>query len=71
MENKNIKCSFCNRDKKEVSVMIAGITGHICNFCIEQAFQLVKTENDAYTGAKTKFNEIKLLKTMGMKKNID
>ena len=71
MENKNIKCSFCNRDKKEVSVMIAGITGHICDFCIEQAFQLVKTENAASTGANTKFNAMKLLKPMEIKKHID
>ena len=34
-----IKCSFCGRDKRETAVMIAGITGHICDRCIQQARQ--------------------------------
>jgi ATP-dependent Clp protease ATP-binding subunit ClpX len=44
MEKTPIKCSFCGRDKKEVSILIAGINGHICNFCIEQAHGIVAEE---------------------------
>ena len=33
----SIRCSFCGREKKEVNVLIAGITGHICDSCITQA----------------------------------
>ena len=33
----SIRCSFCGREKKEVNVLIAGITGHICDSCISQA----------------------------------
>ena len=43
MENE-IKCSFCGRKKSEVDILIAGITGHICNHCIGQANTIVKEE---------------------------
>ena len=44
MEKKEIKCSFCNRDKQEVNVLIAGITGHICDGCIAQAQNIIAEE---------------------------
>ena len=40
----SIRCSFCGREKKEVNVLIAGITGHICDSCISQAHLIVKEE---------------------------
>ena len=49
----SIRCSFCGREKKEVNVLIAGITGHICDSCITQAHLIVKEEG----GVKSK-NEI-------------
>ncbi len=49
----SIRCSFCGREKKEVNVLIAGITGHICDSCITQAHLIVKEEG----GTKSK-NEI-------------
>ena len=49
----SIRCSFCGREKKEVNVLIAGITGHICDSCIGQAHLIVKEEG----GVKSK-NEI-------------
>ena len=49
----SIRCSFCGREKKEVNVLIAGITGHICDSCIDQAHLIVKEEG----GVKSK-NEI-------------
>lgn len=39
-----IHCSFCGRDKKDTNVLIAGITGHICDNCIVQAGDIVKEE---------------------------
>lgn len=44
MKNKKLKCSFCGRDKSEALVLIAGIEGHICDVCIEQAYEIVKDE---------------------------
>jgi ATP-dependent Clp protease ATP-binding subunit ClpX len=42
--NKEIKCSFCGRDKSEAFVLIAGITGHICDQCIQQAQNILNDE---------------------------
>jgi len=38
------KCSFCGREKKEVSLLIAGIDGHICDRCADQAFSIIQEE---------------------------
>ena len=43
-ERKEIKCSFCARGKSEVNVLIAGVTGHICDNCIAQAQSIIKEE---------------------------
>ena len=39
-----IKCSFCGRDKKEALILIAGIEGHICESCVDSAYQIVSEE---------------------------
>ncbi len=44
MEKKEIKCSFCGRDKQDTNVLIAGITGHICDNCIAQAQNIIAEE---------------------------
>ncbi len=31
------KCSFCGRSRKDTNLLIAGVSGHICDSCIEQA----------------------------------
>jgi len=38
------KCSFCGRTKDDVNLLIAGISGHICDFCIEQAYSIIQEE---------------------------
>jgi len=38
------KCSFCGRSKSEVKLLVAGIDGHICDQCIEQAHGIVLEE---------------------------
>ena len=38
------KCSFCGREEKDVNLLLAGISGHICENCVEQASQIVKEE---------------------------
>lgn len=43
-EKENISCSFCGRKKADVNVLIAGISGHICDSCISQANGIVKEE---------------------------
>jgi ATP-dependent Clp protease ATP-binding subunit ClpX len=39
-----ITCSFCGRNKKDVELMVSGISAHICNFCIDQAYQILGEE---------------------------
>jgi ATP-dependent Clp protease ATP-binding subunit ClpX len=38
------RCSFCGRDKSEALILIAGIDGHICEVCIEQAGEIIEEE---------------------------
>ena len=39
------ECSFCGRNKSEVSVLISGQNGFICDFCIEQAHNIIEEQN--------------------------
>lgn len=64
-----VTCSFCGRKKKDVDLMVSGIHAHICNYCIDQAFQILQEEK------KTKENDEKpnfnLIKPAEMKKYLD
>lgn len=63
------KCSFCGRSKKEVNILIAGLEGHICDHCIEQAYSIM---NEELGPAKsTKFDTINLLKPVEIKNFLD
>ena len=46
MSSTPINCSFCGRAKEEVDVLIAGVTGHICDNCIEQADNILQEERE-------------------------
>jgi ATP-dependent Clp protease ATP-binding subunit ClpX len=50
-----VKCSFCGRDKSESLILIAGIDGHICELCVEQANDIIQEE--LYGGKKEKETE--------------
>ena len=53
LKNKqNFRCSFCGRDKAETLLLIAGIDGHICESCVEQAVTIV--EEELYQGKRNK-----------------
>lgn len=38
------KCSFCGRPRSSVNLLIAGVSGHICDYCVSQANDIVKEE---------------------------
>lgn len=40
----SIKCSFCGKDKRDALMLIAGIDGHICETCVEQAYEIINEE---------------------------
>jgi len=44
MAKQEIICSFCGRKKSEVNMLIAGVSGHICDYCIEQADEIISQE---------------------------
>lgn len=47
---KTDKCSFCGRPKDDVNLLIAGVSGHICDFCIEQAHSIIQEELKSDSG---------------------
>ncbi len=63
------KCSFCGRTKKEANMLVAGLEGHICDHCIEQAHNIVMEE----LGSKSNisFETIILLKPAEIKGFLD
>jgi len=63
------KCSFCGRDKKDTNLLIAGISGHICDSCIDQAHEIIKEE--AKTNSDLNLNELQLLKPTEIKTFLD
>lgn len=69
-EEKEIKCSFCGRKKQETDVLIAGITGHICNHCVTQAQTIVRDELVQNTHSSL-FGTLHLLKPIDIKKHLD
>ncbi len=38
------RCSFCGRSKDEALILVAGIEGHICESCVEQAQDIIDEE---------------------------
>ncbi|MFN7117508.1 MAG: ATP-dependent Clp protease ATP-binding subunit ClpX [Saprospiraceae bacterium] len=40
----NFRCSFCGKDKSGALILIAGIEGHICEACVEQAGEIIEEE---------------------------
>jgi len=67
-DEKKIHCSFCGRDKKDTNVLIAGITGHICDSCIAQAGAIVKEEFGEQDREELNFT---LLKPKELKEHLD
>lgn len=63
------KCSFCGRDKKDANLLIAGLSGHICDRCIEQAHDIVLEE--LQKKGDFDVNQIKLLKPIEIKNFLD
>ncbi|MDP3180531.1 MAG: AAA family ATPase, partial [Bacteroidota bacterium] len=66
---KNDKCSFCGREKKEVNLLIAGMEGHICDNCVEQAYTIVEEELKKNESFDTK--NINLMKPREIKNFLD
>ena len=38
------RCSFCGRTEEQVALLMTGMTGYICNECVEQAHNILREE---------------------------
>ena len=66
----NSSCSFCGKKRDDVSMLIAGIEGHICENCIEQANDII-TQDQKTTKNIDLEEEIKFLKPIEIKNRLD
>jgi ATP-dependent Clp protease ATP-binding subunit ClpX len=66
-----VTCSFCNRDKKEVKILIAGINGHICDSCISQAYKMISEEGGSAARQEIAKQALNLLKPAAIKSYLD
>ena len=44
-EKNKRRCSFCGRAESEVVLLMTGMTGYICNDCVEQAHNILREES--------------------------
>lgn len=70
MSQSEPKCSFCGKSKSEVNILIAGISGHICDGCISQAQNIVQEEVSVELNSKLK-SSLNLLKPKDIKRHLD
>lgn len=68
MAKKEAGCSFCGRSREEVGILIAGVSGHICESCVSQAHSIVK-EEDVQPTKKTAV--VNVLKPAEIKEKLD
>ena len=69
--SKNIidRCSFCGRDKRSSNILIAGISGHICDACVGQASMIV--EEELKKKGKLDLGNVKVMKPLEIKLFLD
>lgn len=66
------KCSFCGRSENDTQMLIAGLSGYICDSCAEQAYTIIKEELDnGKTAVDLNPSEISLLKPHEIKAFLD
>ena len=70
-DHHQIQCSFCSRNKQDTEILIAGTNAHICNSCIEQAFQIVEQDAKSSENTLKKTDEFLLLKPIEIKSHLD
>lgn len=66
----NINCSFCGRSKVDTGILIAGLTGHICSSCIEQAHGIIE-EQKKHDQKVNVSHDFRLLKPQQIKDQLD
>lgn len=59
MSKRETTCSFCGRPRNQVGLLIAGLSGHICDHCIVQARSIVDEEVTSKGSEKAPLNVLK------------
>ncbi len=62
-------CSFCGRDKAKTNMLIAGLSAHICDYCVVQAKAIVDEEMPKKKDQA--FSKTKILKPFEIKNHLD
>ena len=70
MSKKEAGCSFCGRSRSEVGILIAGVSGHICESCVSQAHSIIK-EEDLQQKSGAKEEPLNILKPAEIKARLD
>jgi ATP-dependent Clp protease ATP-binding subunit ClpX len=65
---KEDKCSFCGRGKSEAQFLLSGVSGFICDNCVDAAHKLV---HENLQGEKNNLNEKSLPKPHAIKAHLD
>lgn len=63
------RCSFCGREKRETRVLIAGLDGHICESCVQQAQMILQEE--LQLEKQKEVPDFTLLKPADIKRHLD
>lgn len=74
MSKKDSSCSFCGRPRNQVGILIAGLSGHICESCITQGYSIVQEEFHTTPGQlnkKAEAQELKIMKPQEIKARLD
>ncbi|MDA0973784.1 MAG: ATP-dependent Clp protease ATP-binding subunit ClpX [Bacteroidetes bacterium] len=70
-KDEEISCSFCGRKRKDVNILIAGMTGHICENCVAQAQDIIKQNGAGDTSHKDVEDGYRLYKPQEIKNHLD
>lgn len=70
-KEEEISCSFCGRKRKDVNILIAGMTGHICELCVDQAKDIVRQNADSTDVDKGLEEAYRTYKPMDIKVHLD
>lgn len=71
MPKKEERCSFCGRPRSETNMLIAGLDAHICDYCVEQAQDILQQEMNTSSAVSKDFSKVKLHKPQEIKDYLD
>ncbi|WP_185861977.1 ATP-dependent Clp protease ATP-binding subunit ClpX [Blattabacterium cuenoti] len=66
-----LKCNFCGRKKNEITFLISGINGHICNYCIEKTYSIIHKKFSIKNDEKINVPTIEIKKPKEIKSFLD